>query len=343
MTAIQYQILNNEEFSGATIYVPGEEPQTIASSHPSYEKIVQLLISGSEDVEAIQALAAPAQAVSKVFKRLSDRFGYRSGSLLFDGEPLAGALADHIIKIIENDGTETDYSNFVKFAEKLYTNPSKDSIEHLFAFISKHGISITDDGDFIAFKGVRHDGKSSHAGYGIVDGVEFEHANLQNDVGSIIEVPRSKVDPDRNVACSVGLHVGSFAYASSFAPRLLRAKVNPRDVVSVPSDHQDAKIRVSRYEVVEESAEDYKAPSYTVINIIAPVVEGNVPETPADDDDTELSDDEVYFNRKVEEFVGRIPELTRAGIPLKRYRNKNITAKGRLAFDEAVKQLGLSY
>lgn len=469
MTNIQYQIASNEEFSGATIFVPGEEPLTVGSSHPDYAAIVGLLLAGIETDEQqakLLQLVAPAEEVSKVLTKLSERFAYRSGSIFFDGDMLDNALANHLVSIIEKgDQGEDDYAHFVKFAEKLYTNPSKDSIEHLFAFIRNHGITITEDGDFLVYKGVNVDGTSIHSGYGIVDGVEFQNARLQNNVGSVVEIPRSMVDTDRGVACSVGLHVGSHAYASGFARKLLHVKVNPRDVVSVPSDHQDAKIRVSRYTVLEENQNKVETPS-VLLGVVTPPVaapaeteaedqdeaiaqvltaenegaesvvplgkveqdenadpkleeltseeaaagiaevlsglittvtgeevkigpdnievdaEGNVyvfvdvdgidissessdsfvgplittltdlfkevkvldlTGSDEDDDDAELSDDEIYFNRKVEEFKLRIPELVKAGTPLKRHRNKAVTAKGRLAFDEAVKQLGLSY
>lgn len=338
---VQYLIADNDEFAGATIFLDGDEPLTIASSHPDYARIVQELLSGDPDEELIKTLSAPAQAVSEALIRLSRRFTYRNGAIFFDGDTLDNALTEHIVKIIEQGADrEQDYKNFVAFAEKLYNNPSKKSRKHLFAFIQNHGISIAEDGDFVAFKGVSSNGKSTRSGYGIVDGVEFKNDHLQNNIGSIIEIPRSMVDDDRSVACSVGLHVGSYGYASSFAAKLLRVKVNPADVVSVPSDHQDAKIRVSRYEVIEENGEDYTAPSYTVIGVVLPPVAAD-PDDSEDDGDTELSDDEVYELRKIDEFVALIPTLSQS--ELRRHRNRKVTAKGRPAFDLAMKKLGLSY
>jgi hypothetical protein len=66
-------------------------------------------------------------------------------------------------------------------------------------------------------------------------------------------MPRSLVDPDRDTACSVGLHVGNFSYASGFAQKLLTVAVNPRDVVAVPSDSGDQKIRTHRFTVLGEN------------------------------------------------------------------------------------------
>jgi hypothetical protein len=57
---------------------------------------------------------------------------------------------------------------------------------------------------------------------------------------------RDLVNDDRNSACSVGLHVGTFGYAESFAEQMLVVLVDPADVVSVPTDSNAQKMRVCR-------------------------------------------------------------------------------------------------
>jgi hypothetical protein len=52
--------------------------------------------------------------------------------------------------------------------------------------------------------------------------------------------------------CSVGLHVGTYDYASNFTLNVLEVHVNPRDVVSVPTDSNWAKVRCCRYVVIKE-------------------------------------------------------------------------------------------
>ena len=62
---------------------------------------------------------------------------------------------------------------------------------------------------------------------------------------------------DPSAGCAQGLHAGSYDYAKQYASGvLLLVKINPRDVVSVPTDSDWAKIRTSRYEVVDA----YSAP-----------------------------------------------------------------------------------
>jgi hypothetical protein len=70
-------------------------------------------------------------------------------------------------------------------------------------------------------------------------------------------MPRDRVTFDPNNGCSFGLHVGTFSYANSYGSTVLEVHVNPRDVVSVPTDCQDQKMRTCRYEVVQVVSEKY--------------------------------------------------------------------------------------
>lgn len=67
-------------------------------------------------------------------------------------------------------------------------------------------------------------------------------------LGEPVTMPREECDPDINVSCSYGLHVGAKAYVKSFASgsTVLACLVNPMDIVALPqSDH--SKLRVCRY------------------------------------------------------------------------------------------------
>ena len=87
---------------------------------------------------------------------------------------------------------------------------------------------------------------------------------FDNSVGSTCEVPRGKVNGNREHHCAAGLHVGAFDYAKSYGGinlddnegdggnKLMICKVNPRDVVSVPNDCRCQKLRCCKYEVVSE-------------------------------------------------------------------------------------------
>jgi hypothetical protein len=274
MTA-KYLINESDEFSGATIYIGGET-RTVNGDHPSWDEIVAHLRNKVDDDAALLDLIDPAKGVASALTRLSERVTFAAGTIYFDGDVLENALTEHIIRLVESgkDDKEKGYPAFVKFLEKLATNPSKKSRKHLFHFIENHGITIHPDGDFIAYKGVTSQGNSINHGYGIVDGVVFGEydpvarrvlsaAALPNAVGSVVEVPRAYVDDDRSRGCSTGLHAGTYEYANGFAQgQLLTVKINPRDVVSVPSDSYNQKLRVSRYEVLEINTQQYTSPVF---------------------------------------------------------------------------------
>jgi hypothetical protein len=85
-----------------------------------------------------------------------------------------------------------------------------------------------------------------------LQGVRNAEGKILNSIGATIEVKRNDVNEDRNACASYGIHVGSHRYARDFGKsgRLLIVKVNPRDVVAVPTDGE--KLRVVKYEVIAE-------------------------------------------------------------------------------------------
>jgi hypothetical protein len=114
---------------------------------------------------------------------------------------------------------------------------------------------ITEDGRFLAYKWVRSNYFDCHTG------------TFNNSVGKVCKMPRNKVNDDRTQTCSDGLHVCTHAY-TKFGERLMVVAVNPRDVVSVPNDYDNAKMRVCEYEVMYEVPAD----KYEKFDAAMPVV-----------------------------------------------------------------------
>jgi hypothetical protein len=100
---------------------------------------------------------------------------------------------------------------------------------------------------------------SIFTGNAIVDG-ERVSGHVPNKIGSLVEMPRNEVTFDPAVGCSYGLHVGTWDYANNFGRGgVLEVHVNPRDVVSVPTDSSWAKMRVCRYRVVGVTEVPYQS------------------------------------------------------------------------------------
>lgn len=126
-----------------------------------------------------------------------------------------------------------------KFIENLKKNPSEDSRRDLYGFLEACDLPVTEDGCFLAYKRVNAQFRDLHTN------------TFDNSVGKVVEMPREDVDPNREETCSQGLHVCSKDYLSSFGGQnTIVVKVNPADVVAVPVDYNNAKMRVCRYEVI---------------------------------------------------------------------------------------------
>lgn len=342
---VNYTITRSDEFSGATVLFSDGTPRPIASDNPNFEKVRDALLNDTLSEDELLELIAPFEAVYKTLTKLSERVSRKGNKLLFDGDPVNNALSKHIIEIMNEGGNDESWRAYVAFMERLYTNPSLESREHLFAFIENNGLLVTPDGYLVAYKSTKQDGRSTYAGYGIVDGKEYENDYLPNYVGAVVEIPRSMVDANRGVACSVGLHVGAYSYASTYSERLWTVIVDPRDVVSVPSDHSDAKIRVARYQIVEENVDRVQYPG-TVKSFDLPVVEEPEVEDEPTPEETVVAavvqkaaagdgSRVAEYEQVIRDLIARDPNVS-----LRRYRSKRVTAARRDEFKQAANNLG---
>jgi hypothetical protein len=259
MPEIPYKLTNNGGTETLTFLHPEEfELKTVPSDHPRFDEIFAGVRSGDATVLALVDLAT---AVARKFEPLSDNVKVAGGQVYFDADPVDEVLTEKIVDYLEA-GVE-DWKPLVRFTEKLYTNIDADVRENLFRWLSNEGLTITDTGNILGYKGLNSDFTSIHAGPGIVNGVE-QSGHLDNSVGNVLEMARSEVDNNPAVGCSVGLHVGTRGYATDFAQgKLVVVEVDPRNVVSVPYECNDTKMRVSKYVVREEAAPSYDKVYYT--------------------------------------------------------------------------------
>jgi translation initiation factor IF-1 len=188
-----------------------------------------------------------------------DGFEIIDGSVWYKGEVLPPALSRKVHSIVRDN---LPLDAFEKFWENLSENPSASSVDELMEFLEYKELPITEDGCFLAYKGITTDGWSIHGNTRtvVVEGVVDSLGRIKNSVGDRISVKRRDVDDNRANHCSFGLHVGSLSYAQSFGQKLVVVKVNPKDVVSVPTDYSCQKCRVSAYEVVSEYESEIESP-----------------------------------------------------------------------------------
>lgn len=164
-------------------------------------------------------------------------FVVQDGRVMVNGVAASEVLSNKIVRF-SSEGLP--FQPLLKFAENLAANPSFRAVNELYQFLEKNDHPITENGNFIAYKKVRDDFKDVHSG------------TFDNSVGRVVEIARNQVDEDATRTCSHGLHVANWDYAHQFygGGVMLEVEVNPADVVAIPVDYNQSKMRVCRYKVL---------------------------------------------------------------------------------------------
>lgn len=188
----------------------------------------------------IPDLVSKAKAIKKYTEGL---FTIDGSVLKIDGREIPVSLAT---KILEFKDQGLPYEGLVNFARNLLKNQSFRAIHQLFTFLDRNSHPITEDGCFIAYKWVNSDFFDTYTG-----------KTFLNVPGAEIEMPRNEVNEDPNQTCSTGIHVANWDYAINHYGRgrdgkMIEVRVNPADVVAVPVDYNNSKMRVCKYVVIGE-------------------------------------------------------------------------------------------
>lgn len=217
------------------VVVIDNTPHTISKTHITYQKVVDAIKAG--DWDTVRDTINPKKVVLNYG---AGHIEVQGEKLFWKGTEMHGAIVDRMIVMLQ-DGFPIE--PLVKFMENMMENPSYRAVNELYGFLEKNRLPITPDGHFLAYKKVRNDYKDIHSG------------TMDNSVGKIVEMERNQVNDDKNQTCSAGLHFCSESYLPHFGgsdSRTVIVKINPRDVVSIPSDYNNAKGRACRYEVIGE-------------------------------------------------------------------------------------------
>ncbi len=210
-------------------------PEIIDESHPNFTAVLEILKRGDGTEKEVYELINISKAVENFGE---GNIEVISGEIFYKGKLVESALTRRILSLMENG---FDITPFVKFMNNLYENPSYRAVQETYGFLEACNLPITEDGHFLAYKKVRDDYKDVYSG------------TFDNSIGQVCEMPRNEVDEDSNRTCSAGLHVASYSYMSVYSgDRIVICKINPRDVVAVPDDYNNSKMRVCKYEVVGE-------------------------------------------------------------------------------------------
>lgn len=219
----------------------------VLPDHINYRLIMDSLQSASED--ELLELVDIETAVSTFSEGAVE---IKNGKVFYGGDEVHGAISKRILEFMSKG---LPFQPLVNFLNNLMENPSMQSQTELYDFLEHQYLPITEDGFFLAYKAVRSDYMDKYAG------------KFRNKVGDVCEMKRAKVDDNRGVGCSQGLHAGALNYVAGYGSvdagdKIVIVKINPKDVVSVPNDCNCEKLRTCRYEVVGEYQGELLKPLY---------------------------------------------------------------------------------
>lgn len=206
--------------------------KSVSDSNSMFTQIVDKL--KAREFEGIDDIMDVA---TKIKRHKSGLFDVVGDQILLDKEILPASLSDRVLAMAD---AGLDFTPLINFWNNIKLNPSQESKNDLYAFLEHNGIPLTRDGFFIAYKRVDENFKDAHT------------HSMDNSIGATVSMPRSEVNHDRTVTCSRGLHCANYEYASKFYPNgiLVEVMVNPKDVVSVPVDYDQAKMRCCEYKII---------------------------------------------------------------------------------------------
>ncbi|MFM7009099.1 MAG: hypothetical protein ACKO0Z_07155 [Betaproteobacteria bacterium] len=264
-------------------------------NHPSFEQAKKAIKDGktSDELRKLMDVKARVEAALAPLTSAGSNITVTRDGVFFKGEEIHMTVTDRIMAHTA-EGLPVD--PLVKFLDKLLTgNQSRDAVLSLYDFLEANNIPITEDGDFIVYKKVRNDYKDIHSG------------TMDNTPGQKLRIPAWQVEADRSKTCAKGLHVCARHYlpnfGSGYGNRVVICKVNPADVIAVPPDYNNSKMRVCAYEVVGELSDEQKADIFDNVKIVRP---GDFSDTIkwddswGDDNEAEFGDDHDDYNNEDE-------------------------------------------
>jgi hypothetical protein len=228
------------------IMMNGKTYTLTEDSHINYAKIREAL--KTKDFDTVRELIDVAQSIN-VFG--NGKIKVVNGTVMYGDVELHNALTERLVQQME-EGFDVD--PMVKFLENLMQNPSKRAVDELYRFLEHNSLPITEDGHFVAYKRVKS------------DYTDFYTGKMDNSIGSTPEMPRNMVDDDKDRTCSQGLHFCSLEYLPHYHSgqgRIVILKINPADVVSIPTDYNNAKGRACKYLVLEDYEGDETTEKFT--------------------------------------------------------------------------------
>jgi hypothetical protein len=228
------------------IFDNGSEILTARNDHPQWEQLVDAYKDGNETyLKKLLSMKSVVEDYSV------GALSINSTGVTYHGKPLNTVDADRVLAFLREG---LPYKPIANYINRKMANPSARAIQEMYSFLEHKGMPLTNDGTFIAYKGVENDfwSVTGNTITVVKQGTVDSGGRILNTIGSIIEVERSSVNDDFRQGCSFGLHAGSLNYARGWGKRVVLVEIDPADVVSVPEDCNCQKLRCCKYKVIGE-------------------------------------------------------------------------------------------
>lgn len=258
MKAYPYLIQGNN-----IVVVIDNKSHTINKTHVTYEKVKEAIKAGKWDL--LKDIIEPKKVVLNYGM---GNVSVQGETLFWRGKEMHTALATRMIAMLQ-EGFPIE--PMVNFMERLMKNPSARAVKELYGFLEAGNMPITPDGCFLAYKKVGGDYYDVHSGtvlnkpYEKLTAEDREvlrtkvfgkkkEVTVEIVAGvTTVSMARNEVNDNKDETCSEGLHFCSEGYLGSFGgERIVVLKIDPADVVSIPSDYKDTKGRTCKYQVIGE-------------------------------------------------------------------------------------------
>jgi hypothetical protein len=242
--AINY---NPDPVSGWIKVIADGKDYFVSATSPLYAKAFDAF--KAKDWESFIHAVDPAVKIKSLFAKY-ETVEVKDGLLYVDGDVVDSIVSERLIQMLSN---EVDVLPVLKFVYRLRLNPSSRAVNELYTFLEHKCLPLTESGTFLAYKAVRPNYHDKHTG------------KFDNSVGNVLEMPRNKVDDNKDVGCSYGFHASTLEYASGFAcenDKIVLVEIDPADVVSIPVDCEFQKLRTCRYKIVGEFERPLTEPLY---------------------------------------------------------------------------------
>lgn len=218
-----------------TVYFSNGESAVWSLNHPDVKEVEHLcnINAWSE----ILVMHNAAKAVLNEAVTIEDNLMHVAGTIV-DLATSQNPIFQFIDLLRKKGVVDTEIERIKPFLKNMFENPFIDAVTEIYDYCKAMDFEITEDGCFLAYKNVRSD-----------LGSIYDNGKTKHKIGEYTE--EKMYDTNRDNHCSYGLHFCSKEYLKSYSGAVtIIVKVNPKDVVAIPTDYHFQKGRCRKYMTV---------------------------------------------------------------------------------------------